>query len=245
MLLLCWLGAIAVLHPRARVTRHHAFCVNRRRRPGATLYAPAHRAVGRSRSGSWSTTRTVIWFCGERSPGHYVDVDEAAHVSEAGAAKGWRTGALIGFLLGPPGFAVGSVVGAASQEGEPGERDREPTLLVDKLRAAVPAPGSGVVLVADAGDVDEMLSAFALGDAQVTHRTLSAEDLAVVNAALSEALAAASAPPRARRGGSRAALSQPALARGGVNHAKSVTTAHPERMHAPAMDKASIKAVKK
>ena len=159
--------------------------------------APAHRAVGRSRSGSWSTTRTVIWFCGERSPGHYVDVDEAAHVSEAGAAKGWRTGALIGFLLGPPGFAVGSVVGAAagSQEGEPGERDREPTLLVDKLRAAVPAPGSGVVLVADAGDVDEMLSAFALGDARVTHRTLSAEDLAVVNAALSEALAAASAPP--------------------------------------------------
>jgi hypothetical protein len=172
-------------------------------------------------------------------------VDEAAHVSEAGAAKGWRTGALIGFLLGPPGFAVCSVVGAASQEGEPGERDREPTLLVDKLRAAVPAPGSGVVLVADAGDVDEMLSAFALGDARVTHRTLSAEDLAVVNAALSEALAAASAPPRARRGGSRAALSQPALARGGVNHAKSVTTAHPERMHAPAMDKASIKAVKK
>ena len=173
-------------------------------------------------------------------------MDEAAHVSEAGAAKGWRTGALIGFLLGPPGFAVGSVVGAAAgtQEGEPGERDREPTLLVDKLRAAV-APGSGVVLVADAGDGDEMLSAFALGDAQVTHRTLSAEDLAVVNAALSEALAAASAPPRARRGGSRAALSQPALARGGVNHAKSVTTAHPERMHAPAMDKASIKAVKK
>jgi len=147
--------------------------------------------------------------------GHYVDVDEAAHVSEAGAAKGWRTGALIGFLLGPPGFAVGSVVGAAagSQEGEPGERDREPTLLVDKLRAAVPAPGSGVVLVADAGDVDEMLSAFELGDAQVTRRTLSAEDLAVVNAALSEAPAAASAPPRARRGGSRAARSQPALAR--------------------------------
>ena len=48
-----------------------------------------------------------------------------------------------------------------------GERDGEPTLLVDNLRAAVLAPGSGVVLVADAGDVDEMLSAFALGDAQV------------------------------------------------------------------------------
>ena len=109
--------------------------------------------------------------------GHYVDADEAAHVSEAGPAKGWRMGALIGFLPGPPGFAVGSVVGAAagSQVGEPGERDREPTLLVDKLRAAVPAPGSGVVLVADASDVDEMLGAFALGDAQVTRRTLSAE----------------------------------------------------------------------
>ena len=39
--------------------------------------------------------------------GHYVDVDEAAHVSEAGAAKGWRAGALAGFLLTPAGFAVG------------------------------------------------------------------------------------------------------------------------------------------
>ena len=38
--------------------------------------------------------------------GHYVDVDEAAHTSEEGAAKGWRKGALAGFLLTPAGFAA-------------------------------------------------------------------------------------------------------------------------------------------
>jgi uncharacterized membrane protein len=133
--------------------------------------------------------------------GHYVDVDEAAHTSEEGAAKGWRKGALAGFLLTPAGFAVGSVLGAVigSQEGEPSERDREPTLLADKLWSAVPLSGSGVVLAAEARVDDEMLSAFELDDAQVTRRTLSEDELAVIEVALSdEPVAATSSEPSAR-----------------------------------------------
>jgi uncharacterized membrane protein len=125
--------------------------------------------------------------------GHYVDVDERLHVSETGAAEGWRTGALVGLLLGPPGFAVGNVLGAmvGSQEHDTGETDAEPTLVADKLRTTVPAPGSAVVLVADAGTCDEMLSAFDLGDATVTRRTLSPEELEVLETALRDTPAVA------------------------------------------------------
>ena len=120
--------------------------------------------------------------------GHYVDVDEAAHSSEEGAAKGWRKGALAGFLLTPAGFAVGCVLGAVigSQEGKASEKDREPTLLADKVRSAVPLSGSAVVLAAETGVVDEMLSAFAVDDARVTRRTLSEDELAVIEIALSD-----------------------------------------------------------
>ena len=44
--------------------------------------------------------------------GHYVDVDEALHVSERGTAEGFAGGAVIGALLGPAGIAVGMVAGA-------------------------------------------------------------------------------------------------------------------------------------
>jgi hypothetical protein len=128
--------------------------------------------------------------------GHYVDVDEAAHTSDEGAAKGWRKGALAGFLLTPAGFAVGSVLGAAigSQEGEASEREREPLLLATKLRAAVPSPGSGVVLAAEGGVVDEMLSAFDLDGAQVTRRTLTEGDIALIDVALGDEPEASPAP---------------------------------------------------
>lgn len=120
--------------------------------------------------------------------GRYVDVDEAAHVSEDGAARGFRAGALAGLFLTPAGFAVGSVLGAlvGSQEGEASERDSEPTLLVEKLRAAIPAPGSAVVLAADADVVDSMLSAFAPSEGQVTRNTLSEDQVAALEATLSD-----------------------------------------------------------
>jgi hypothetical protein len=102
----------------------------------------------------------------------------------------------VGFLLTPAGFAVGCVLGAVigSQEGEASEEDREPTLLAEKLRSAVPQSGSGVILAAEARVVDEMLSAFQLNDAndaQATRRTLSEDELTVIEVALSDEPAAA------------------------------------------------------
>jgi uncharacterized membrane protein len=128
--------------------------------------------------------------------GHYVDADERMHASEAGAAEGWRTGALAGLLLGPPGFAVGNVLGAlvGSQEHDTGETDAEPTLVADKVRTTVPAPGSAIVLVADPGTCDEMLGAFDLGAATVTRRTLSRADLEVLEISLRDTPPAPSAP---------------------------------------------------
>jgi hypothetical protein len=81
--------------------------------------------------------------------GHYVDLDEALHVSQRGAAEGSAIGAL-GALLGPPGFAVGVVTGLVigSQLGKPSEVDPEPEPLSNQLRAAVPRSGSAVVLIA-------------------------------------------------------------------------------------------------
>ncbi|HLY49463.1 MAG TPA: DUF1269 domain-containing protein [Solirubrobacteraceae bacterium] len=121
--------------------------------------------------------------------GRYVDVDEAAHTSEEGAAKGWGKGALAGFLLTPAGFAVGSVLGAVigSQEGEATDTEREPTLVADRLRTAVPLSSSAVVLAGEPEVIDEMLSAFAPDPTRVTRRRLTDEESAELEVALSDA----------------------------------------------------------
>ena len=63
----------------------------------------------------------------------------------------------------------------------------KPTLLTaDKLRDAVPAPGSAVVLVANAGVIDEMLGAFELDGCHVTRRMLTQDELAGLDVALSD-----------------------------------------------------------
>lgn len=119
--------------------------------------------------------------------GHYVDADEALHVSQRGAAEGWAIGAVIGVLLGPPGFAAGMVVGATigSQEGKGGDTDPEPQPLADRLRDAVPHGGSAIVMIADPKEVDELLAAVGEDSAQVTRRTLSSDEAAALHASLS------------------------------------------------------------
>ena len=54
------------------------------------------------------------------------------------------------------------------------------------MSAAIPVAGSAVVLVGDTDTVDEMLTSLEVDDAQVTRRTLSDDELAAVNASLSE-----------------------------------------------------------
>jgi uncharacterized membrane protein len=118
--------------------------------------------------------------------GHYVDVDEALHVNERGAAEGFAGGALIGLLGGPPGLAVGMVTGAiiGSQTGKPNEADPEPQSLVDQVRTAVPRSSSAIVLIAPASDVDEMVRAIVDGG-EVTRHTLTADQAVALQTALS------------------------------------------------------------
>ena len=129
--------------------------------------------------------------------GHYVDDDEALHVSEHGTEEGAGLGFVIGALLaGPLGIAVGTVLGGTigSQAGQPSETDAEPGALVEQLRAAVPRSGSAIVLVADATDVDEMVAAIGGTGAQLVRRTLTPEEIAALQASLSATPAASPGP---------------------------------------------------
>jgi uncharacterized membrane protein len=129
--------------------------------------------------------------------GHYVDVDEALHVSGRGTTEGATAGAVIGTLLGGPlGLAVGTVSGGilGSQLGEPSETDPEPQQLVERLRAAVPCSGSAIVLIAPAKDVDEMIRSIGDTGAQVIRRGLTSEEAAGVQASLSASPAASPGP---------------------------------------------------
>jgi uncharacterized membrane protein len=129
--------------------------------------------------------------------GHYVDVDEALHVSGRGTAEGATAGAVIGTLLGGPlGLAVGSVAGGTigSQVGKPSETDPEPQPLAERLRAAVPRSGSAIVLIADANDVDQMIAAIGETSAQVIRKALTPEEAAAVRASLSASPAASRGP---------------------------------------------------
>jgi uncharacterized membrane protein len=121
--------------------------------------------------------------------GHYVDVEEGAQVSQTGAAEGAIGGGLLGVLAGPPGIAVGLVLGAVigSRAGGSPEVDSEPQLLADRLRDAVPRSCSAVVLIGDAGDVEEMVAALGSSARQISRQTLAADQAARLQASLSDA----------------------------------------------------------
>jgi uncharacterized membrane protein len=121
--------------------------------------------------------------------GHYVDVDESDHVSQKGAGEGAVAGGLVGVLLGPPGIAVGLIVGGVlgSQAGASSDSEAEPRALADQLRDAVPRSSSAIVLIASAADVDEMVAALEGGAQSVTRRTLTPDQTAQLEVALSAA----------------------------------------------------------
>jgi uncharacterized membrane protein len=128
--------------------------------------------------------------------GHYVDIDEALHVSERGAAEGFVGGAAIGLVLGPPGIAVGMALGGilGSQVGQRSEVDAEPQLLADQLRMAVPRSDSAIVLIGPSADVDAMLAAVADRGGEVSRHTYTDDEAAAVQASLSSAPAASAGP---------------------------------------------------
>jgi uncharacterized membrane protein len=118
--------------------------------------------------------------------GHYLDVDEALHTSERGAAEGFAAGAVLGVLGGPPGLAVGMVLGAlvGSQTGQPSEVDLEPRQLVDRLRDGLPGPVSAIALIAETGDVEDMLTAIGDTDGDVLRQSLTADQVAALETSL-------------------------------------------------------------
>jgi uncharacterized membrane protein len=130
--------------------------------------------------------------------GHYVDADEALHVSERGVGEGFAVGALVGVLGGPPGLAIGMVLGATlgSQVGAPSEADFEPEPLVDRLRMAVPNSGSAIVLIAPPRDVAEMLTAIGESGGEVVRGTLTADQAAALQASISATPPASPGPSK-------------------------------------------------
>ena len=132
--------------------------------------------------------------------GHYVSLDESDHVSQPGAAKGAIAGGVIGTALGgpfglAPGLVLGALVGA-----EAGHSDEETEAgfgtLSEQLREAVPKGSSAIVVLADAAHADELVALVADGEAQVTRRTLTADELAAIEAAVAAAPAASTGPSR-------------------------------------------------
>jgi uncharacterized membrane protein len=127
--------------------------------------------------------------------GHYLDVDENDRVSQKGAGIGAVAGGLVGVLLGPPGIAVGLLVGGilGAELGSPTDTEPEAKGLAEQLRATVPRASSAIVLIAAAADADEMFAALD-EDEQRVRRTLSADEVAALEASLREAEPAASEP---------------------------------------------------
>jgi hypothetical protein len=107
--------------------------------------------------------------------GHYLDVDENDRVSQEGAGVGAVAGGLLGVLAGPPGIALGLIIGAqlGSHSDRSPEVEAEPEVLAERLREQVPASSSAIVLVAAPAVVDEMLAALGDGAADLLRRTLS------------------------------------------------------------------------
>ena len=92
--------------------------------------------------------------------GRYVDVDERGDVIGKRTGEGALTGALVGTLFGPPGFAFGLVAGASA--GGLSEADRAPHLhdaFLDEIRSEVPQKSSALLLLAAPEHVDAMVAA--------------------------------------------------------------------------------------
>jgi uncharacterized membrane protein len=123
--------------------------------------------------------------------GHWVYVDDVGDVLGREVPVGALTGALVGALLGPPGFAVG-LVGGAALAGYHEAREHAPDLhgeLFDTLRRELPEGSSAVVLLAAPEHVDAMVAAFDDSGGRVVRRSLSDEEASALLGSL------ASAPP--------------------------------------------------
>lgn len=101
--------------------------------------------------------------------------------------EGALAGGLLGVLAGPPGIAVGLIIGGVrgAEVGPASDAESEPLELVDRLREAVPRSSSAMVLIAQAADVDDMLAALGENGTDVVRRAVTAQDEVRLHASLS------------------------------------------------------------
>jgi uncharacterized membrane protein len=130
--------------------------------------------------------------------GHYVDVDGEGDVIGRDTGIGAIVGAALGFLLGPPAFAVG-VVGGATVGGvvEASHIPKQAGPAFDAIREQVPEGSSAVVVFSDTAGIRAMSDALATPAAEFVHYRLSPTAEAELRSALAEAPAA---PPPSRPG---------------------------------------------
>ena len=102
--------------------------------------------------------------------GHYVDLDGVADAMGPATGTGAVVGAAVGFLLGPPAFAVG-VVGGATVGGvvEASHVPDQHASAFDAIRRQVPEGASALVVVSDAATVQAMCEAVTAA-AETLHR---------------------------------------------------------------------------
>jgi hypothetical protein len=105
-------------------------------------------------------------------------------------------------------MVTGATIG--SQVTTPSEADPEPQRLADQLRAAVPCPGSAIVLIADAQDVDELLAAIGDSSARVTRKALTPDEAGALEASLSASPAASPGPSKQGEAAVEASETDPA-----------------------------------
>jgi uncharacterized membrane protein len=125
--------------------------------------------------------------------GHYVDLDGQGDAMGRDTGIGAVVGAALGFLLGPPAFAVGLVGGATvggAVEASHVAKPEGPAF--EAIREQVPEGASAVVVVSDAQRAQAMTEAMASAAESIEHRRLTPAADAELRAALAEA------PPSAR-----------------------------------------------
>jgi hypothetical protein len=135
-----------------------------------------------------------------RVAGHYVDLDGQGDVIGRDTGIGAVVGAAVGFLLGPPAFAVG-LVGGATVGGvvEASHIPKPEGSAFDAIREQLPNGASAVVVMADPERAHAMTEALAIAAESFDHYRLNPAAEAELRSALAEAPPSARATPTTAR----------------------------------------------
>lgn len=108
----------------------------------------------------------------------FANLDEIGDAEARAIGLGALTGAVVGSLFGPAGFAGGLVIGGAAA----GRKDAEDDVpssgeLVEELRRDLKPGTSALILLAETEHVDEMVSTLNLESDHVIRRELTEEEV--------------------------------------------------------------------